>query len=127
MLVSVWMVRWFLSHYSINKCSCILLKIWQYFYQNDVVCLLIFEWLGGSCDYIPSTTTLVFCQNLSSLICIMMSFSLQCFLTWFLQVKKHIKQGQGHEGGIFTVEAPLHASNVQVLDPVTGYALVFEN
>ncbi|KAJ4968094.1 hypothetical protein NE237_014795 [Protea cynaroides] len=35
-------------------------------------------------------------------------------------VKKHIKQGQGHEGGIFTVEAPLHASNVQALDPVTG-------
>ena len=35
-------------------------------------------------------------------------------------VKKHIKQGQGHEGGIFTVEAPIHASNVQVLDPVTG-------
>lgn len=35
-------------------------------------------------------------------------------------VKKHIKQGQGHEGGIFSVEAPLHASNVQVLDPVTG-------
>ncbi|KAI3423241.1 uncharacterized protein J3R85_011204 [Psidium guajava] len=35
-------------------------------------------------------------------------------------VKKHIKPGQGHEGGIFTVEAPLHASNVQVLDPVTG-------
>ncbi|EEF29408.1 mitochondrial ribosomal protein L24, putative [Ricinus communis] len=35
-------------------------------------------------------------------------------------VKKHIKAGEGHEGGIFTVEAPLHASNVQVLDPVTG-------
>ncbi|KAK4490844.1 hypothetical protein RD792_001559, partial [Penstemon davidsonii] len=35
-------------------------------------------------------------------------------------VKKHIKQGQGHEGGIFSVEAPLHASNVQVVDPVTG-------
>ncbi|CAL5427659.1 unnamed protein product [Camellia sinensis] len=35
-------------------------------------------------------------------------------------VKKHIKQGQGYEGGIFTVEAPLHVSNVQVLDPVTG-------
>ncbi|XP_030545967.1 50S ribosomal protein L24-like [Rhodamnia argentea] len=34
-------------------------------------------------------------------------------------VKKHIKQGQGHEGGIFTLEAPLHVSNVQVLDPVT--------
>ncbi|KAL7258473.1 hypothetical protein ACSBR1_004577 [Camellia fascicularis] len=30
-------------------------------------------------------------------------------------VKKHIRQGQGHEGGIFTVEAPLHVSNVQVL------------
>ncbi|PNX89190.1 50S ribosomal protein l24-like, partial [Trifolium pratense] len=28
--------------------------------------------------------------------------------------------GQGHEGGIFTVEAPIHASNVQVIDPVTG-------
>ncbi|XVE67317.1 hypothetical protein DITRI_Ditri08aG0151100 [Diplodiscus trichospermus] len=35
-------------------------------------------------------------------------------------VKKHIKQGPGHEGGIFTVEAPVHVSNVQVLDPVTG-------
>ncbi|KAI3951942.1 hypothetical protein MKW98_012147 [Papaver atlanticum] len=35
-------------------------------------------------------------------------------------VKKHIKQGQGHEGGIFTVEAPLHVSNVQVVDSVTG-------
>ncbi|GJX87116.1 ribosomal protein L24 [Tanacetum coccineum] len=34
-------------------------------------------------------------------------------------VKKHIKQGQGHEGGIFTVEAPLHVSNVQIVDPVT--------
>lgn len=40
-----------------------------------------------------------------------------------LQVKKHIKQGQGHEGGIFTVEAPLHASNVQIVDPVTGYGI----
>ncbi|CAL5425221.1 unnamed protein product [Camellia sinensis] len=37
-----------------------------------------------------------------------------------IMVKKHIKQGQGHEGGIFTVEAPLHVSTVQVLDPVTG-------
>ncbi|KVI03914.1 KOW-like protein, partial [Cynara cardunculus var. scolymus] len=36
-------------------------------------------------------------------------------------VKKHIKQGQGHEGGIFTVEAPLHVSNVQIVDPVTRY------
>ena len=44
-----------------------------------------------------------------------------CFVTQ--QVKKHIKQGQGHEGGIFSVEAPLHVSNVQVIDPVTGYEL----
>ena len=44
------------------------------------------------------------------------------FQIFSLQVKKHIKQGQGHEGGIFTVEAPLHVSNVQVVDPVTGYA-----
>ncbi|XP_038713530.1 50S ribosomal protein L24-like [Tripterygium wilfordii] len=35
-------------------------------------------------------------------------------------VKKHIKQGEGHEGGIFTVEAPIHVSNIQVVDPVTG-------
>ncbi|CAN1729063.1 50S ribosomal protein L24 [Linum perenne] len=41
-----------------------------------------------------------------------------------IQVKKHIKAGEGHEGGIFTVEAPLHASNVQVVDPVTGYCLL---
>ncbi|KAL7238381.1 hypothetical protein ACSBR2_004476 [Camellia fascicularis] len=27
-------------------------------------------------------------------------------------VKKHIKQGQGHEGGIFTIEASLRVSNV---------------
>ena len=38
-----------------------------------------------------------------------------------MQVKKHIKQWQGHEGGIFTVEAPLHVSNVQIVDPVTQY------
>ncbi|KAF5741914.1 50S ribosomal protein L24 [Tripterygium wilfordii] len=36
------------------------------------------------------------------------------------KVKKHIKQGEGHEGGIFTVEAPIHVSNIQVVDPVTG-------
>ena len=42
-------------------------------------------------------------------------------------MKKHIKQGQGHEGGIFTVEAPLHASNVQVLDPQTGYLIFYKN
>jgi large subunit ribosomal protein L24 len=37
------------------------------------------------------------------------------------QVKKHIKQGEGHTGGIFSMEAPLHVSNVQVVDPVAGY------
>ncbi|CAO2147557.1 unnamed protein product, partial [Urochloa humidicola] len=35
-------------------------------------------------------------------------------------VKKHIKQGEGHTGGIFSIEAPLHVSNVQVVDPVAG-------
>ncbi|KAG6495638.1 hypothetical protein ZIOFF_043464 [Zingiber officinale] len=40
--------------------------------------------------------------------------------TFHTGVKKHIKQGQGHEGGIFSIETPLHVSNVQVLDPVTG-------
>jgi hypothetical protein len=39
------------------------------------------------------------------------------------QVKKHIKQGEGHTGGIFSIEAPLHVSNVQVVDPVTGYVI----
>lgn len=43
-----------------------------------------------------------------------------CMLTYF-QVKKHIKQGEGQTGGIFSIEAPLHVSNVQVIDPVTGY------
>jgi hypothetical protein len=37
------------------------------------------------------------------------------------QVKKHIKQGEGHTGGIFSIEAPLHVSNVQIVDPVTAY------
>ncbi|XP_051147544.1 uncharacterized protein LOC127262776 [Andrographis paniculata] len=35
-------------------------------------------------------------------------------------VKKHVKQTQGNAGGIFTMEAPLHVSNVQIVDPVTG-------
>ncbi|CAI0377447.1 unnamed protein product [Linum tenue] len=44
-----------------------------------------------------------------------------CFTALFFpRVKKHIKASEGHEGGIFTVEAPLHASNVQVVDPLTG-------
>jgi hypothetical protein len=39
----------------------------------------------------------------------------------FFQAKKHIKQGEGHTGGIFSIEAPLHVSNVQIVDPVTAY------
>lgn len=38
------------------------------------------------------------------------------------QVKKHIKRTKEQEGGIVSIEAPLHVSNVQVLDPVTGCA-----
>lgn len=54
------------------------------------------------------------------IIALVFLFMLVLFVNYSPQVKKHIKQGQGHEGGIFTVEAPLHVSNVQVLDPVTG-------
>ncbi|GER56232.1 50S ribosomal protein L24 [Striga asiatica] len=36
-------------------------------------------------------------------------------------VKKHIKQGQGHEGGIFSVEAPLHVSNVQMVAHIYSF------
>ncbi|KAF3600541.1 hypothetical protein F2Q69_00038706 [Brassica cretica] len=55
-------------------------------------------------------------ETLFSIACV--SFSDVFPLDW--QIKKHIKGGPDHEGGIFTVEAPLHASNVQVVDPVTG-------
>eukprot|EP00244_Chara_vulgaris_P011719 TRINITY_DN5913_c0_g1_i4.p1 TRINITY_DN5913_c0_g1~~TRINITY_DN5913_c0_g1_i4.p1 ORF type:complete len:162 (-),score=27.53 TRINITY_DN5913_c0_g1_i4:132-617(-) len=34
--------------------------------------------------------------------------------------KKHIKRTEDSPGGIVTVEAPIHVSNVQLLDPVTG-------
>ncbi|KAL1552693.1 hypothetical protein AAHA92_13461 [Salvia divinorum] len=33
---------------------------------------------------------------------------------------KHIKQGPGHEGGIFTVEAPLHVSYAWAVNPIPG-------
>ncbi|EOX94031.1 Uncharacterized protein TCM_003115 [Theobroma cacao] len=46
-------------------------------------------------------------------------FNVFIYNTFFiLLVKKHIKEEQGHEGGIFTVKAPPHASNVQVIDLV---------
>lgn len=35
-------------------------------------------------------------------------------------VKKHVKRTETHQGGIFSKEAPMHVSNVQLLDPVTG-------
>jgi large subunit ribosomal protein L24 len=35
-------------------------------------------------------------------------------------VKKHIKPGRGRQSGIVEVEAPLHVSNVMLIDPKTG-------
>lgn len=35
-------------------------------------------------------------------------------------VKKHIKPGRARQAGIVEVEAPLHVSNVMLLDPKTG-------
>jgi large subunit ribosomal protein L24 len=35
-------------------------------------------------------------------------------------VKKHIKPGRARQAGIVEVEAPLHVSNVMVIDPKTG-------
>ena len=34
-------------------------------------------------------------------------------------VNKHVRKGQGSEGGIETVEAPIHISNVAIVDPKT--------
>ncbi|CAK9201919.1 unnamed protein product [Sphagnum jensenii] len=35
-------------------------------------------------------------------------------------VKKHLKRTEQNPGGIVTMEAPLHVSNVQLVDPVNG-------
>ena len=35
-------------------------------------------------------------------------------------VKKHVKPGRARQAGIVEVEAPLHVSNVMLLDPKTG-------
>lgn len=35
-------------------------------------------------------------------------------------VKKHRRGGQGQEAGIVEMEAPLHISNVQIVDPSDG-------
>jgi len=35
-------------------------------------------------------------------------------------VKKHIKPANGQDGGIIEVEAPIHVSNVMIIDPKTN-------
>ncbi|KAH9569022.1 hypothetical protein CY35_03G110300 [Sphagnum magellanicum] len=35
-------------------------------------------------------------------------------------VKKHLKRTEQNPGGIVTMEAPVHVSNVQLVDPVNG-------
>ena len=35
-------------------------------------------------------------------------------------VKKHVRATQGQESGIISVEAPIHRSNVMVIDPESG-------
>ena len=35
-------------------------------------------------------------------------------------VKKHVKSNGQNAGGILEVEAPIHASNVMIVDPKTG-------
>ena len=35
-------------------------------------------------------------------------------------VKKHIKPTNGKDGGIIEVEAPIHVSNVMIIDPKTN-------
>ena len=35
-------------------------------------------------------------------------------------IKKHIKPVSGNDGGIIEVEAPIHASNVMLIDPKTN-------
>ena len=37
-------------------------------------------------------------------------------------MKKHVKRTEQQQGGIITIEAPLHVSNVALVDPVTGCA-----
>lgn len=37
-------------------------------------------------------------------------------------MKKHVKRTKEQEGGIVSIEAPLHVSNVAIIDPVNGCA-----
>jgi ribosomal protein L24 len=38
------------------------------------------------------------------------------------QVRKHVRPVGETAGGVFSVESPIHYSNVALVDPVTGYA-----
>ena len=45
----------------------------------------------------------------------------QSFVVWHQQVKKHMAaRGPNLPGGIITKEAPIHLSNVALIDPVQG-------
>jgi|TARA_B110000977_G_scaffold129249_1_gene164837 large subunit ribosomal protein L24 len=35
-------------------------------------------------------------------------------------VKKHVKRTEGNNGGVITMESPVHYSNISLVDPVTG-------
>lgn len=39
------------------------------------------------------------------------------------QVRKHIKGSAEYRGTIVSIEAPIHVSNIQLVDPATGCAL----
>lgn len=98
----------------IYRCCC----LDECYFMVPLVCLwVLFFCYDSSYNYLwilsfHGSSSCTWYECVSSILC----HSLFCFM----QVKKHIKQGQGHEGGIFTVEAPLHVSNVQVVDPATG-------
>lgn len=40
---------------------------------------------------------------------------------WHSQVRKHVKAQGESPGGVFSVPAPTHYSNVSLIDPVSGY------
>ena len=42
----------------------------------------------------------------------------------YIQRKRHIKGTDEQPGGIFDVESPIAYSNVQLVDPSTGYAFL---
>lgn len=40
-------------------------------------------------------------------------------------VKRHVKVADGSAGGVVAVESPVHYSNINLVDPATGYVLFF--